>query len=81
MASATQATHVPEAGPFTHADAFHAAAAQDALELAGQLADAFDILMQCRARNVALSEEFLAYVDDLMESIDSMQPWQMLHRA
>lgn len=53
----------------------------ETLTLAGQLADALEILMQCQARNVPLSNEFLAYVDDLTDAIDMLQPCGTIPRA
>lgn len=75
------ATCLPHADQFSHADPFSAAVAEDTLMLARQLADARQILMQCHARNVTLSDEFLAYVDDLTEQIQMMQPCRVIHTA
>ncbi len=60
-------------------DQLHGQAAfADMLALAAQLADALHILTQCKARNVPLSNEFLAYVDDLTEEIEALQPCKMI---
>ena len=75
------AIYIPDPEAFTHADPFSAMIAEDTLVLAGQLAEAVDILVQCHARNVFPSDEFLEYVDDLTERIDLLQPDRMVHAA
>ena len=74
-------TYMPDAEAFPHAEPFAAAVAEDTFVLAGQLADAIEIMMQCTARNVPLSDDFLAYVDELMEEIQAMQPGGAVHLA
>ncbi len=63
------------------ADRFYEAVTEDTLILAGQLADALHILTQCHARNVRLSDDFLAYVDELTEQIQLMQPCRTIPSA
>ena len=64
------------------ADQLHGQVAfAETMALAAQLADALHILTQCSARNVPISEEFLAYVDDLTEEIEMLQPCGMISRA
>ncbi len=72
---------LPHADALSNADRFSATVAEDTLALAGQLADALHILTQCHARNVPLSEEFLAYVDDLTEQIQLLQPSRAISSA
>ena len=68
------ATFLPNVEIFTHTDPFTAALAEDTLELACELADALQIMQQCYARNLSLSDDFLGYIDDLTERIQEMQP-------
>jgi len=68
------ATFLPDASGFTHADPFSAALAEDTFLIACELADSLEIMQQCYARNLPLSDDFLGYVDDLTERIQEMQP-------
>ena len=68
------ATFLPDTPAFTHTDAFSAAVAEDTFLIACELADSLEIMQQCYARNVPLSDDFLGYVDDLTERIQEMQP-------
>jgi len=81
MAIAPCLTYIPDEDAFAHAEPFSAAVAEDTLMLAGQLADALEILVQCHARTVPVSDEFLAYIDELTEQIRTMQPCQAIHAA
>ena len=61
------------------ADQLHGQAAfADTLALAAQLADALHILTQCKARNVPLSNEFLAYVGDLTDEIEALRSCHLI---
>ena len=75
------AIYIPDPEAFVHADPFSASVAEDTFMLAGQLADALEILQQCHARNVSLDDEFFQYVDGLSEQIQSLQPGQKICAA
>ena len=75
------AIYIPDPEAFIHADPFSASVAEDTFMLAGQLADALEILQQCHARNVPLGDDFFQYVDDLTEQIESLQPGQKICTA
>ncbi len=81
METAKHPTYFPDEEAFTYAEPFSAAVAEDTLVVAEQLADALDIMIQCAARNVPLSDEFLTYIDDLTEQIQAMQPGGAVHSA
>ena len=81
METAIDVTYFPDEEAFTHAEPFSAAVAEDTLVLAGQLADALEIMTQCSVRSVPLSDEFLAYVDELTEQIQKVQPCGAVHSA
>ena len=75
------AIYFPDPEAFVHADPFSASVAEDTFLLAGQLADALEILQQCHARNVPLDDEFFKYMDDLTEQIESLQPCRKISAA
>ncbi len=81
MAIAAYGTYSPDEEAFAQAEPFHAAVVEDTMALAGLLADALEIITQCHARNVPLTEEFFAYVDDLTEQIHNKQPSGAVHSA
>lgn len=76
----TATLSLPEARTSSRTDGFQPDFS-GTLTLAAQLADALEILTQCQARNVPLSSEFLAYVDDLTDEIEMLQPCGLIHRA
>ena len=65
--------------PFS--DIFRTAALRDPLELAGQLGDTLQLIEQCDARNVQPSEEFLEYVDSLLDQVELMEIFGRIHAA
>ena len=81
MENAIHLTYFPDEETFRHAEPFGAALAEDTLAVAGQLADALEVMLQCAARNVPMSDEFLSYVDELTEQIQAMQPCGAIHSA
>ena len=75
------ATIVPHEAVFAHAEPFSADLAAETFLMACELADALQIMEQCCARNIPLSEDFRGYVDDLTQSIQEMQPCHKISAA
>ena len=65
--------------PFS--EIFRTAAQRDPLELAAQLADSLQLMEQCDARNVQPTEEFVEYVDSLLDQVELMEIFGRIHAA
>jgi hypothetical protein len=46
-------------------------------DLMGDLSDALEILYSCRRLAVPVSEQFLDYIDTLIDSIEANQPYSV----